>query len=41
MFGIPIFTGFMVFIFWPLVLVASLLWGHFAFKHEEENEWTR
>ena len=38
MFGLSASMTFMLFVFWPLSLVAAGLWGAFAFKNEEEED---
>lgn len=38
MFGLSSTMTFMLFVFWPLSLVAATLWGIFAFKDEEEDD---
>ncbi|WP_280990993.1 hypothetical protein [Lentibacillus jeotgali] len=38
MFGLSSIMTFMLFVFWPLSLVAAALWGIFAFKDVEEDD---
>ncbi|PTX58347.1 hypothetical protein C8P63_11795 [Melghirimyces profundicolus] len=33
MWGLPWFTWFMVFVFWPVMVLAAALWGVFAFRN--------
>jgi hypothetical protein len=38
MFGLSTSMTIMLFVFWPLALVAAGVWGVFAFRKEEEEE---
>jgi hypothetical protein len=37
MFGLSPLMSFMLFVFWPLSLVAAGMWGLMAFKNERED----
>lgn len=36
MLGLPLLTFFMVFIFWPMMVVAAGIWGKYAFRKEND-----
>ncbi len=38
MFGLAPSMSIMLFVFWPLALISSCLWGVFAFKNEKREE---
>ncbi|MBM7583993.1 hypothetical protein JOC86_000530 [Bacillus pakistanensis] len=38
MFGLSPLMTFMLFVFWPVSLIAAGVWGGVAFKNEEEEE---
>ncbi|SEA32101.1 hypothetical protein SAMN05421743_10411 [Thalassobacillus cyri] len=34
MFGLTPLMSFMMFVFWPAIIVAAMFWGRFAFRNE-------